>query len=159
MNQEHLFTDYLSTPLGWFEITVSEYGVRRAEFVEQKGQSRGSHAMLDRAIAQFKAYFTGSLSEFDLPSDAAGTAFQKRVWQQLSRIPFGDTRSYSDIARSLQQPTAVRAVGAANGRNPIAVMVPCHRVIGANGSLTGYAGGLSKKAWLLKHESRQQDAF
>jgi methylated-DNA-[protein]-cysteine S-methyltransferase len=109
--------------------------------------------LLGPARDQLQAYFDGELVDFDLPLAPGGTAFQRRVWDELCRIPFGDTISYAELARRLGQPTATRAVGAANGRNPIAVIVPCHRVIGADGTLTGYGGGLDRKQWLLRHEA------
>ena len=111
-------------------------------------------AMVKRPRAQLQAYFAGELREFDLPLAAAGTAFQQRVWRALCDIPYGETISYGELARRIGQPTASRAVGLANGQNPISIVVPCHRVIGANGSLTGYGGGLERKRWLLAHESK-----
>lgn len=109
-------------------------------------------APLPEAIRQLTAYFAGKLTEFDLPLAPAGTAFQKQVWQELGRIPFGITASYGEIAERIGNPKGVRAVGLANGRNPILIIVPCHRVIGANGKLVGYGGGLPRKEWLLAHE-------
>lgn len=111
-----------------------------------------NHALHAEAARQLQAYFAGELRSFRLPLAPAGTPFQREVWAALVRIPFGETRSYLQIATALGNPAATRAVGAANGKNPIAVVVPCHRVIGASGALTGYAGGLSAKAWLLRHE-------
>ncbi|OLT28994.1 cysteine methyltransferase [Nocardiopsis sp. CNR-923] len=105
------------------------------------------------AIAQLRAYFAGELREFDLPLAPAGTDWQLRVWAALTTIPYGETASYGQLARELGRPTASRAVGMANGRNPISIIVPCHRVIGADGSLTGYAGGLERKRFLLALES------
>jgi methylated-DNA-[protein]-cysteine S-methyltransferase len=102
---------------------------------------------------QLSAYFAGALREFDLPIRMAGTPFQRLVWQGLMTIPFGVTISYAELARRVGHPGAARAVGAANGRNPIGIVVPCHRVIGANGTLTGYGGGLERKKWLLEHEA------
>ena len=104
------------------------------------------------AVEQLGAYFAGELKEFDLRLELAGTDFQRRVWEALRTIPYGDTRSYGEIARQIGAPTAFRAVGLANGRNPIAVIVPCHRVIGANGSLTGFGGGMERKSTLLDLE-------
>lgn len=103
---------------------------------------------------QLRSYFAGELTEFEIPLDASGTAFQKRVWDALVKIPFGTTASYIDVARSIGAPKAARPVGAANARNPIAIVVPCHRVIGASGKLTGYAGGLDRKENLLNHEAQ-----
>ena len=105
---------------------------------------------------QLGAYFAGELQSFDLPLAAAGTPFQQAVWSALREVPYGTTCTYGDLAASLWRPTAVRAVGAANGRNPVCLVVPCHRVIGAAGALTGYAGGIGRKAWLLAHERGQQ---
>jgi methylated-DNA-[protein]-cysteine S-methyltransferase len=105
------------------------------------------------ARRQLHAYFEGGLKEFDLPLAPEGTAFQKRVWKQLEQIPFGKTISYGELARRIGNPNASRAVGLANGRNPISIVVPCHRVIGADGSLTGYGGGVERKDILLRHEA------
>jgi methylated-DNA-[protein]-cysteine S-methyltransferase len=104
------------------------------------------------AIEQLNAYFTGDLKEFDIPLAMAGTAFQRRVWTELQRIPYGETTTYGELAERLGQPTASRAVGLANGKNPISIIVPCHRVVGASGSLTGYGGGLPRKRYLLAFE-------
>lgn len=112
--------------------------------------------MLERAARQLAAYFAGELTAFDLPLDGGGTPWQRAVWGQLARIPFGETRSYGELAHALDKPTGARAVGSANGKNPISIIVPCHRVIAGNGALTGYAGGMAAKEWLLAHESRQQ---
>jgi methylated-DNA-[protein]-cysteine S-methyltransferase len=108
--------------------------------------------VLARARAQLQEYLAGDRTTFDLPLRLEGTPFQRAVWAALLEIPFGETRSYGEIARTLGRPAAVRAVGAANGRNPLAIVVPCHRVIGADGALAGYAGGLHRKRWLLAHE-------
>lgn len=104
------------------------------------------------ALAQLEAYFAGELRTFDLPLRPVGTAFQHDVWRALRTIPFGQTRTYGELAEAIGRPTAVRAVGAANGQNPIPIVIPCHRVVGAHGSLTGYGGGLWRKDWLLRHE-------
>jgi O-6-methylguanine DNA methyltransferase len=105
---------------------------------------------------QFDAYFAGERSTFDIEMNLLGTPFQQRVWSQLCQIPYGETISYGELARRVGNPNASRAVGLANGRNPIAIVVPCHRVIGANGSLTGYGGGLERKSWLLEHEGKHR---
>ncbi|MEU6623219.1 methylated-DNA--[protein]-cysteine S-methyltransferase [Streptomyces litmocidini] len=105
------------------------------------------------AIRQLDAYFAGELTEFDLPLNLIGTPFQLRVWQQLLRIPYGETRTYGELAEELGSPGASRAVGLANGKNPVSIIVPCHRVIGAGGGLTGYGGGLDRKQRLLAFES------
>ena len=114
-------------------------------------------AALKQSSAQLRAYFAGELREFELPLAPEGTPFQQRVWRALCDIPFGETISYGELARRIGQPTASRAVGLANGRNPISIVVPCHRVIGADGSLTGYAGGLARKDALLRLEGAVPD--
>lgn len=107
------------------------------------------HSAFDDAVDQLEEYFRGERQEFDLQLDLVGTAFQRRVWEALQTIPYGETRSYGEIARQIGSPAAFRAVGLANGRNPIGIIVPCHRVIGSNGSLTGYGGGIDRKKALL----------
>jgi methylated-DNA-[protein]-cysteine S-methyltransferase len=109
---------------------------------------------LPAAARQLKEYFAGKRREFDLPLRMEGTEFQQRVWRELTKIPFGETRSYGQLAKRLNNPNGSRAVGLANGRNPIAIIVPCHRVIGADGSLTGFGGGIDRKEWLLTHEGQ-----
>ncbi|TAL08984.1 MAG: methylated-DNA--[protein]-cysteine S-methyltransferase [Porticoccaceae bacterium] len=108
--------------------------------------------LIREAVRQLRAYFAGRLTRFELPLNPAGTAFQKSVWQALLAVPHGATASYGEIAAAVGNPRASRAVGLANGRNPIAIVVPCHRIIGRDGSLTGYGGGLDRKRWLLAHE-------
>src|SRR6202012_510460 len=108
--------------------------------------------LLAQARAQIEEYFAGTRRDFDLPLAPRGTAFQRSVWHALATIPFGVTTTYGEIAAAVGRPTASRAVGAANGQNPIAIVIPCHRVIGANGTLTGYGGGLPTKEWLVRHE-------
>jgi methylated-DNA-[protein]-cysteine S-methyltransferase len=107
---------------------------------------------LAAAVRQLTEYFAGTRRVFDLPLRPQGTAFQQRVWRELTEIPYGETWSYGELAKRIDKPSASRAVGLANGRNPISILVPCHRVIGADGSLTGYGGGLDRKRWLLAHE-------
>jgi methylated-DNA-[protein]-cysteine S-methyltransferase len=109
-------------------------------------------APLAETVRQLKEYFEGARREFDLPLHFEGTPFQRRVWNELTQIPYGETWSYGQLASRIGNPGASRAVGLANGRNPICILVPCHRVIGADGSLTGYGGGLERKRWLLAHE-------
>lgn len=111
--------------------------------------------LLERVSAQLDEYFAGRRETFDAPLAPPGTAFQRSVWAVLQTIPFGVTWSYAQVARKLGKPRAVRAVGAANGSNPISIVIPCHRVIGADGSLTGYGGGLPRKRWLLAHEKAE----
>lgn len=113
---------------------------------------RGTQSVLDRVEAQLKEYFAGWRTTFDLPLEPSGTDFQLSVWELLRKIPYGVTTSYGELARRLGDPKATRAVGAANGANPIPIIVPCHRVVGSKGELTGFGGGIERKRWLLEHE-------
>jgi len=147
------------TPIGELLITASDSGLTgvwfpgTGEVVAPPGDGRGpASAVLARTCEQLAEYFAGRRTTFDIPLDPLGTAFQRRVWDALRAIPYGATLSYSDLARRLGDVRATRAVGAANGRNPIPIIVPCHRVVGANGALTGFGGGLDRKRWLLEHE-------
>lgn len=124
--------------------------------VQAAGREDPEVSPLREAARQLDQYFSGRLRKFELPLQLRGTEFQRRVWNALTTIPFGETRSYSQLARDIGNPSACRAVGLANGKNPIAVIVPCHRVIGADGSLTGFGGGLPRKQWLLRHEGSWQ---
>ena len=135
-------------------MTASDHGITSIYFVDEVKQPN-PNSLTEKAKNQLSAYFAGEPVTFDLPLLPTGTAFQQQVWQQLCKIPYGETCSYGDLASDLNNPKAVRAVGAANGKNPISIIVPCHRVIGANGTLTGYAGGLDRKAWLLNLENAQ----
>jgi methylated-DNA-[protein]-cysteine S-methyltransferase len=150
----------MPSPVGVLTLIASEKGlaailwenddpdrVRLGPLVEQP-----DHAILVETERQLGDYFSGKLETFSIPLDFQGTVFQKKVWSALLTIPFGETRSYGVIARQIDSPSASRAVGAANGRNPISIIAPCHRVIGANGALTGFAGGLAAKEHLLKLE-------
>ncbi len=146
----------LTTRLGSFYLVASERALT-AVHTQDPGHplaATGSRAadILEAARSQLLEYFAGARSHFDLPLEPVGTEFQKKVWSQLSQIPFGETRSYRDIALSLNSPKACRAVGGANGKNPLPILVPCHRVIAADGGLGGYSGGLDLKKQLLKHE-------
>jgi methylated-DNA-[protein]-cysteine S-methyltransferase len=150
----------MQSPLGIITLTTNGEGItalglpteRAARNVPERGAESNHDPLLLRAKAELTEYFAGTRTAFTVPLDPDGTPFQKRVWEALRTIPFGETRSYRDIADMIGQPTATRAVGLANGRNPIGIIVPCHRVIGRDGSLTGYAGGLPAKSWLLEHE-------
>jgi len=145
--------DYFDSPIGTVEIGVLAECVTILEFVDRPGQTAEHESqVLHMAMEQVKAYFEGRLTVFDLPLDMAGTPFQQSVWQALLDVPFGRTASYQQIADAVGNPRAVRAVGAANGQNPVSIIVPCHRIIGKNGSLTGYGGGIWRKEWLLRHE-------
>ncbi len=146
--------DLLKTPIGGLEVTASDSAITSIYFVEEVANAKPNN-LTREAIRQLAAYLAGETEVFDLPLSPKGTVFQQQVWQQLCQIPFGATCSYAELAAKLNNPKAVRAVGAANGKNPISIVVPCHRVIGANGTLTGYAGGLERKAWLLNLENAQ----
>lgn len=150
-----MYQAQLSSPLGLINVSSDGTHITAIEF-SAKPQHETNHCeVLDQAIAQLKDYFAGTLQAFDLPLSPKGTVFQQRVWQALTGVPFGQTTSYAAIAQAIENPKGVRAVGMANSKNPIAIVIPCHRIIGANGTLTGYAGGLDKKAWLLQHEGCQ----
>ena len=133
----------------------SERGAPRPE---QLGEDDPGHPVLAAAAMQLAEYFAGERQDFDVPLTAAGTDFQQLVWAELVEIPYGETISYGELARRVGKPSASRAVGLANGRNPVPIMVPCHRVIGANGTLTGYGGGIERKQWLLTHEREHAGA-
>ncbi len=147
-----LYYDNLDTPIGMMEVTATASAIKSIYFVEQ-ARSEHRNAITELAKVQLDEYFQGSRKSFDLPLDADGTEFQKTVWHALTRIPIGETCTYGDIAQKIGNPKGMRAVGLANGKNPMTIVVPCHRVIGANGNLTGYAFGTERKAWLLNHES------
>ena len=145
--------EYMDTQIGILKICASETGITRIEFVSAPDPNTRHASNLTTACRrQLQEYLDGTRKSFDLPLDQEGTDFQKSVWSRLLNIPYGETVSYRDIAVMMDHPKAVRAVGAANGKNPISIIIPCHRVIGSNRKLTGYAGGLNRKAWLLKHE-------
>ena len=146
------FYSYYTSPIGLVEVGGTSTAITTLYFVEQRRITYTSTPVVDQAVQQVEAYLTGMLSEFDVPVALQGTPFQQTVWQQLLTIPFGHTASYQDVADAIGKPKAVRAVGAANGRNPVSIIVPCHRVIGSNGKLVGYGGGLWRKEWLLRHE-------
>ena len=148
----------IDSPIGPLLLAGDTTTLRRLAFVrEGRPEPDGDWApdargVLDGVCRELDAYFAGRLTRFETAVEPQGTEFQRRVWRALVGIPYGQTRSYGELARHIGAEKAVRAVGAANGANPIAIIVPCHRVIGANGSLTGYGGGLDRKRWLLRHE-------
>jgi len=147
-----MYIDYMNTPIGILKIQASEQGITRVDFSASENKAVHTSKLTNRCKQQLKEYFDGKRKTFDLVLDQQGTLFQKTIWDCLIQIPFGQAVSYLDIANMANNSKAVRAVGAANGKNPISIIVPCHRVIGSNGTLTGYAGGLERKSWLLKHE-------
>jgi methylated-DNA-[protein]-cysteine S-methyltransferase len=142
------------SPVGALQLFASTHELVALALPDRAGPPavEGRSDVLLRTAEQLAEYFAGTRRVFDLPMAPRGTGFQRMVWQALLAIPFSETRSYGDVARAIGRPAASRAVGAANGRNPIAIIVPCHRVIGSNGGLTGYGGGLPTKRWLLEHE-------
>jgi methylated-DNA-[protein]-cysteine S-methyltransferase len=159
----------LQTPVGELLLTASDTALtgvyfptsrrgppptHRADWTEDAGQgpTGPTGEMLARAALQLNEYFAGQRTTFDLPLEAMGSVFEHRVWKALRSIPYGTTTSYGDLAKRLGDPSATRAVGSANGKNPIPIIIPCHRVVGANGDLTGFGGGLDRKRWLLEHE-------
>jgi methylated-DNA-[protein]-cysteine S-methyltransferase len=159
----------MSSPIGELVLRASETGLRRIAFVDEsdsrvwrcapEGDQPRAEQILDDAVSQLNGYFDGRRRTFDLPLEPLGTEFQISVWWALSRIPYGETVSYAMQAAWIGRPSATRAVGGANGRNPLPIVLPCHRVIGADGSLTGYGGGIERKVWLLEHERpREREA-
>jgi methylated-DNA-[protein]-cysteine S-methyltransferase len=145
---------WLETPIGLLEAVESGGAIVRVGFKERTDPREAEdHPLVTECLRQLQEYFAGRRREFRLALDPGGTDFQRRVWDELEKIPFGATTTYGVIAQSLGCASAVRAVGGANARNPIAVIIPCHRVIGAGGGLVGYGGGLWRKKWLLDHEA------
>lgn len=157
MNTPTEYVYALNSPIGVLQLVSNGTALLRVEFENQHSTSDSATGdpILTRAAAQLNEYFAGTRRAFDLPLAAQGTDFQRRVWGQLQCIPYGEVCSYADIAQAIDKPTAMRAVGAANGRNPLPVIVPCHRVIGSSGKLTGFAGGLPAKRTLLSLEGIQ----
>lgn len=155
-------TCYIETPLGYAKIIGNENGIASVSILDKSENTSEiiPETLLD-CVTQLKAYFNNQLKTFDLKLNPEGTEFQKNVWKQLALIPYGKTISYLDLAKQLGDAKTIRAAASANGKNPLWIIVPCHRVIGTDGSLTGYAGGLYRKQWLLNHESehKQQTLF
>ena len=151
----------IKTPLGIAEIIGDENGIAKIAVTDDGIISESIPIVLNEAVTQLNDYFQGKRTEFDLELNPLGTPFQRKVWKALTDIPFGKTRSYLEQSKILGDVKAIRAVASANGRNPLWIVVPCHRVIGTDGSLTGYAGGLWRKKWLLEHENptAQQSLF
>jgi methylated-DNA-[protein]-cysteine S-methyltransferase len=160
MSMNNVYYHWLNSPIGEILITANDRALTRLALKDQKyfplptseWQAKSDLPIIQQAIAQLNEYFQHQRQTFDLALAPEGTDFQQQVWQQLCQIPFGQTWSYGELAQAIEQPNASRAVGAANGRNPISIIVPCHRVIASNGKLTGYAGGVDRKQWLLQHE-------
>lgn len=155
-------TGYYQSPLGTLEIKVNTTAVISINFIPditEKPFENKPSGMLEKTISQLEEYFNNNRHTFDLELKPEGTEFQLKVWDELTKIPYGETISYLKLAEKVGSHLHTRAVGLANGKNPIAIIVPCHRVIGASGKLTGYAGGLWRKQWLLEHESMQGKLF
>ena len=156
-----ILTSTIDSPIGPLTLIARDGVLTNLSMLEHRhtppppADALTDDAWFKDVAAQLDAYFAGELTVFDLEIDLRGTEFQQRVWSQLCAIPYGETISYGELATRVGNPKASRAVGLANGRNPISIIVPCHRVIGADGSLTGYGGGLERKTWLLTHESRR----
>lgn len=151
-----IYKAYYMSKIGMIEISGNEEGISSVSFIDIEGvveTSKGNiHSSLISCVEQLDMYFKGNLKEFNIKLNIKGTEFQKKVWNELLKIPFGKTVSYLDIAKAIGNEKAVRAVGGANNKNKISIIIPCHRVIGKNGDLVGYGGGLHRKKWLLKHE-------
>ncbi|WP_235811007.1 methylated-DNA--[protein]-cysteine S-methyltransferase [Aequorivita aquimaris] len=164
MNRSH--DDYVDTPIGILMLSFNEkFELVSAIFPKDEitlpvANGLGS-VKIQRVKKQFEEYFNGTRKTFDIPLSPEGTEFQKKVWTELLNIPYGETTTYQQMANKLGDPKVIRAAASANGKNPISIVIPCHRVIGSDGSLTGYAGGLHRKKWLLEHESPspQQSLF
>lgn len=154
-------TAILNTPLGFTKIEGDENGISAITVLNEDMQPDIVPEILQDAVYQLQEYFEGKRTSFDLTLNPQGTEFQKRVWEALLQIPYGKTISYLELSKKLGDIKAIRAVASANGKNPLWIVIPCHRVIGSNGDLTGYAGGLHRKKWLLEHESpvKQQRLF
>jgi methylated-DNA-[protein]-cysteine S-methyltransferase len=154
LNKPVLYTTWHS-PLGRLLLAGDEYALRALHLPNRHGRRPewvSAEAPFARAVEQLEEYFAGQREAFDLPLAASGSPFEKAVWDAVSEIPYGETRSYGEVARAIGRPDRARAVGSANARNPLAIIVPCHRVIGSDGSLTGYGGGLERKRALLELE-------
>jgi methylated-DNA-[protein]-cysteine S-methyltransferase len=148
-----IYKTYYKSPIGPIEISGMQDSILTVDFVEDMLPGDADLPFcLKTCLKQIDEYFSGNRREFLLKLDPQGTKFQRMVWQQLEKIPYGAVVSYGEIASIIGNPKAFRAVGSANGKNPIAIIIPCHRVVGSDGSLTGYGGGLWRKEWLLKHE-------
>ena len=154
-------TAFIKTPLGTAKISGDENGIASISILEEGTITKKIPTVLKEAAKQLQYYFNGKRTHFDFKLNPQGTEFQQKVWQALLEIPFGKTCSYMDLSKKLGDVKAIRAVASANGKNPLWIVIPCHRVIGTDGSLTGYAGGLWRKKWLLEHESssKQQSLF
>jgi methylated-DNA-[protein]-cysteine S-methyltransferase len=146
------FTTYYQSPVGMIEISGNQKGIRSLFFIDAVKKNEPVPDDLKKCMHQLDEYFSRKRKIFELPLNVTGTPFQLKVWRELQKIPFGKTVSYMDLAKKLENVKSIRAIGAANGRNPVSIIIPCHRVIGSDGSLIGYGGGLWRKKWLLEFE-------
>lgn len=148
-------TTYYHSPVGWLELSATAKGLSKIIFKNSEPEEMSendSYPVIAETIKQLNGYFAGNLTQFDIPLDLQGSDFEVQVWKQLLTIPFGHTVTYGEISKILNNPKAIRAVGTTIGRNPLVIVVPCHRVIGANDRMVGFGGGIWRKEWLLKHE-------
>ena len=143
---------YFQSPIGILRLATEGDYLVEIRFSGKNEENTAGHPVLDRAAEQLSEYFVGARTEFDLPLKPEGSDFQKKVWDSLLTIPYGSTLTYMDLAKKLGDKNVIRAAGRANGQNPIPIIIPCHRVVGSNGHLTGYSGGIERKRWLLQHE-------
>lgn len=150
---EALFNCSLETPVGFLNLSTDNEKLYTVSFsATPVTSSKYVPAVIQQCVSQLEEYFDGSRKEFDLKLNLAGTTFQKKVWEYIQNIPFGETATYIEVAEALGSKKLTRAVGLANSKNPIPIIIPCHRIIGSSGKLTGYAGGIERKKWLLQHE-------
>lgn len=162
MTEAGVFTAYYGSPIGTIEIVGTEAGISGLNFVDIKDERAARRAKgvpprpVIAALTQLQGYFRGDRTVFTVKLDLRGTPFQRSVWRQLLAVPYGQTTTYRAVAAALGRPAATRAVGGANHRNPVSIIVPCHRVVGSDGRLVGYGGGLWRKEWLLRHEARSR---
>lgn len=146
---------FFRSPIGTVEVVGTETGLKGLQFVPgEPGGPSESDPVLEAALAQLDEYFLGERRGFSLRLELEGTDFQRRVWRELQKVPFGQTVSYGEVAAALGMPKAARAIGQANHHNPVSIIIPCHRVVGGDGRLVGYGGGLWRKHWLLEHEKK-----
>jgi methylated-DNA-[protein]-cysteine S-methyltransferase len=159
-----MYKAFYRSPLGLLEIISDSTAITEISFVRNNGKKipdelgKYTPVVIKQCIQELEEYFSGTRKKFDVPYKLDGTDFQLRVWQELQKIPYGSTVTYAEQAQKLGDVKAIRAVGTANGKNKIAIIIPCHRVIGTNGALTGYVGGIESKKWLLLHEQEHSDA-
>ena len=164
MSEHKLYYDYIRSPLGELELTSSTNHLLSVLFVKTEKNALDKQPVLNSEInnetkKQLDSFFKKEITQFNLPINPAGTEFQKSVWNELIKIPFGKTISYLTLAKKLGDVNSIRAAASANGKNPITIIIPCHRVIGADGKLVGYSGDMWRKQWLLDHESKQEKLF